>query len=188
MNDSGTPQSPAQRYLKELRARAQGQAVTAPDGSTSSKAPSDEYTAFNVEKPQAKKPRGPEVGSDVWANDVANRAAAVVELTSNWNTRGRVESTTDKDEAYEKFLKQEREELEARERANSKPNQIENPVDVAPVVPQPPPKLGKMRIQGLAGPNVNVSPRSPRLAEETSTTAVGTSLGKTEPLLPSVDC
>ena len=148
--------SPAQKYLQKLRARAQGQVVNSAAMPGPSKPGQEEYAAFEVEatavSEQRRRRTGPEVGSEHWANDVANRAAMVVELTRGWDTRGRVESELSKEEAYAKFLAEERDEQAARARAKSEPPK---PLVEAPAAaPMAPPKLAKGKITGVAGPKV----------------------------------
>ena len=158
----------------------------------SGKEETDEYAAFNTEARGSGegRRRGPSVGSEVWASDVARRAAAITDLTRGWDTRGRVDSATTKEEAYARFLEQEREEQAARARANSLPE----PDPVVPVAPaiRVPPKLG-LQNQRVEGPRVKVqassrdSENGPRGAR-TPRAGEGEGNRASEPLLPSADC
>lgn len=121
---------------------------------------------FEVETAERHARQGPEVGSEVWANDVANRAAMVVELTRGWDTRGRVESDLSKEEAYAKFLETERraQELARQQRAKSEPPK---PLVEAVAAPPPPPKLAKGKITGVAGPKLAEPRTKPPLVSST---------------------
>jgi len=183
----GTILSPAQEYLRKIRMRSTKPAA---DG----KKPSNEYQSFDVDRATTPDRRGgPQVGSQVWANDVASRAAAVVELTRGWDTRGRVEtdsSTTSKTEAYARFLEQEKLEQEARARQAMQPDP--EPDSAASPAVLEPPKIGKARITGLGGPKVRPQPSaatrpsadgaSAKSGEDNSEVALK------EPLLPTADC
>lgn len=185
--DKGTILSPAKEYLRKIRMRSEKPA-------SESKTSSSEYQSFDVDRAKTPDRRaGPQVGSHVWASDVASRAAAVVELTRGWDTRGRVltgsstSSTSSKTEAYARFVEQEKLEQEARARQEVQPEP-----EAAPCVVAEPPKIGKARIKGLGGPKVKPQPSAAaRQSNDGASTKSGedsSEVALKEPLLPTADC